>query len=162
MNSTCSQSFLNVTNIKSDPVREALWRTCFIPLSVTITDAMFGSEWSLLQDYVWVPDTFPYICSTFIGRRVEECGVGSWGEDLRLTNCSASVIFPTLIHFGSTQATAFSSTKLRVTQELDLQQAPHLQHRHLNLSARLLQSTGAETASGRLMEAVKVPKDATW
>lgn len=44
IHSKCSQAFLHVTNIKSDPVREALWRNCFIPLSITIKDAMFGSE----------------------------------------------------------------------------------------------------------------------
>lgn len=115
INSTCSQPFLHVTNIKYDPVREALWRMCFIPLSVTITDAMLGSEWSFLQEYIWVPDTFPYICSTCRERRVEECGGCSWGEDLRLTTCSASVTSPTLIYFSSTQATGFSSRKRRVT-----------------------------------------------
>lgn len=96
-------------------MKEALWRKCFIPLSVTIKDAMFGPEWSFLQEHVWVPDTFPYICSTCRGRSVEERGGCSWGEDLRLTTCSASVISPTLMHFSSTQATGFSSRKLRVT-----------------------------------------------
>lgn len=91
---------------------------CCIPLSVAIKDATFGWESSFLQEYVGVPDTFPYICSTCRGRRrMEESGGIRWGEEPRLTTCSASAIRRDLSDpdFARSQATGFISRKLRAT-----------------------------------------------
>lgn len=93
-------------------------RKCCIPLSVAIKDATFGWESSFLQEYVWVPDTFPYICSTCRGRRrTEESGGRRWWEEPCLNACSASAIRhdPSDPGFARSQATAFISRRLRVT-----------------------------------------------
>lgn len=93
-------------------------RKCCIPLSVAIKDATFGWESSFLQEYVWVPDTFPYICSTCRGRRrMEESGGRRWWEEPRLTTCSASAIRRVRSDpdFACSQATGFISRKLRAT-----------------------------------------------
>lgn len=87
-----SHSYMSQTS-NLIPVRGAPWRKCCIPLSVAIKDATFGSERSFLPEYVWVPDTFPYICSSCRRRRrVEDSGGRSWWEDPSLTTCSTSVI----------------------------------------------------------------------
>lgn len=83
-----ADSYMSQTSnlILRDPV-------CCIPLSVAIKDATFGLERSFLPEYVWVPDKFPYICSSCRSRRrVEDSGGRSWWEDPSLTTCSTSVI----------------------------------------------------------------------
>lgn len=149
MNFARSQSFPHVTNIKSDPGRE---------ISATIKDATFGSEWGSLLEYVGLPGTFPSIGSTCRG---EESGGRSWGEDLRLTN---------LLNLRN----LCNPDSLPVYPSDRFQQQTHTHNgwifnKHLIYTSdiwirapRLLQPAGAEMASGRLIETVFVPKDATW
>lgn len=132
MNFARSQSFPHVTNIKSDPGRE---------ISATIKDATFFAQneapcWNMLDFLVH----FPPSAQLAEERRVE--GVAEGRTSVSPT-CSTSVISATLIHFWSTRATGFSSRHTH-TQRLDLQQASHLHHRHLNPSA-----ASASTCRGR-------------